>query len=155
MSNRTAAMNIPVAVQPVFFSELGDGFIEAFGPETADRLYPFKSMLAAGIELGGSSDNPVSELDPRKGLCGAIMRTTPSGKTIGPEERLTMDQALRMYTSGSAYLSFDEHCNGTIELGKHADFTVMAEDPREVAPEEVPQIPFTMTVVDGEVVWAE
>ena len=152
---RAAAMNIPVAVQPVFFSELGDGFIEAFGPETADRLYPFKSMLAAGIKLGGSSDNPVSELDPRKGLCGAVMRTTPSGKVIGPGERLTMDQALRMYTSGSAYLSFDEKRNGTIELGKHADFTVMAADPREVAPEKVPEIPFTMTVVGGEVVWNE
>ena len=150
---RAAAMNIPVAVQPVFFSELGDGFIEAFGPETADRLYPFKSMLAAGINLGGSSDNPVSELDPRKGLAGAVLRTTPSGKTIGSEEKLTMDQALRMYTSGSAWLSFDEHCNGTIELGKHADFTVMAEDPRNVEPEEVPNIPFIMTVVDGEVVW--
>lgn len=151
--NRAAAMNIPVAVQPVFFSELGDGFIEAFGQETADRLYPFKSMLAAGIKLGGSSDNPVSELDPRKGLSGAVMRTTPSEKTIGPGEMLTMNQALKLYTSGSAWLSFDENCNGTIELGKHADFTVMAEDPRNVAPEEVPQIPFTMTVVDGEVVW--
>ena len=150
---QAAAMNIPVAVQPVFFSELGDGFIEAFGPETADRLYPFKSMLAAGIKLGGSSDNPVSDLDPRKSLCGAVTRTTPSGKIIGPRERLTMDQALKLYTSGSAWLSFDEQCNGTLELGKHADFTVLAEDPRSVAPEEVPDIPFTMTVVGGEIVW--
>ena len=151
--HRAASMNVPVAIQPVFFSELGDGFIEAFGPDAADRLYPFKSMLAAGIKLGGSSDNPVSSLDPRKGLCGAVLRTTPSGRTIGAQERLTMDQALRLYTRGAAYLSFDENCNGSIELGKHADFTVMAADPREVAPGEVPQIPFTMTVVDGEVVW--
>jgi predicted amidohydrolase YtcJ len=152
--SRVVAMNIPVAVQPVFFSELGDGFIEAFGPETADRLYPFKSMLAAGIKLGGSSDCPVSELDPRKGLCGAVMRSTPSGKILGPTERLTMDEALRMYTQGSAYLSFDEGRNGTIELGKRADFTVMAADPRRVDPVEVPDIPFTMTIVGGEIVWS-
>ncbi|MBW2178748.1 MAG: amidohydrolase family protein, partial [Deltaproteobacteria bacterium] len=124
--NRTVSMNIPVAVQPVFFSELGDGFIEC----------------------------PVSELDPRKGLCGAVIRTTPSGKFIGPTESLTMDEALRLYTRGSAYLSFDENCNGTIESGKHADFTVMAVDPRDIEPEKVPEIPFTMTVVDGEIVWS-
>ena len=152
--NRTVSMNIPVAIQPVFFSELGDGFIEAFGPETADRLYPFKSMLSAGIKLGGSSDCPVSELDPRKGLGGAVMRSTPSGKVLGSTERLTMDEALRLYTRGSAYLSFDENCNGTIESGKHADFTVMAADPRDIEPEKVPEIPFTMTVVDGEIVWS-
>jgi hypothetical protein len=151
---RTAAMHIPVAVQPVFFSELGDGFVEAFGAETADRLYPFKSMLAAGIPLGGSSDCPVSEIDPRKGLWGAVARSTPSGNVIGPGEALTMDDALRMYTTGSAYLSFDENVNGTIEVGKHADFTVLAEDPRDVPLETVPQIPFVMTVVAGEVVWA-
>ncbi len=65
-----------------------------------------------------------------------------------------MDEAIRLYTQGSAYLSFDEDHNGTIEPGKRADFTVMAADPRDLSPEEVPDIPFTMTVVDGEVVWS-
>lgn len=152
---RAAAMNIPVAVQPVFFSELGDGFVEAFGPESAHRLYPFKSMLKAGIHIGGSSDCPVAALDPRLGLRDAIMRQTPSGITLGPQEALTPDEALRMYTLGSAYLSFDENHNGTIALGKRADFTVMADDPRRVSPQDIPQIPFTMTVVGGEVVWSE
>ncbi len=151
---RAADMNIPVAVQPVFFSELGDGFIEAFGPELSHRLYPFRSMLKAGLKLGGSSDCPVSELDPRRGLSGAVLRKTPSGAVIGPEESLTMDQAIRLYTLGAAYLSFDETDNGTIEPGKRADFTVMAEDPRVVDPEEVPSIPFVMTVVGGRVVWS-
>lgn len=151
---RTAAMNIPVSVQPVFFSELGDGFIEAFGPELADRLYPFKSMLEAGIVAGGSSDCPVSELDPRKGLVGAVKRESPSGKVLASGEALTMDQALRLYTQGSAYLSFDENDSGTIEIGKRADFTVMAEDPRAIPIDEVLYIPFTMTVVDGEVAWS-
>lgn len=152
--NSAVAMNIPIAIQPGFFNELGDGFIEAFGTEAADRLYPFKSMLMAGVKLGGSSDCPISELDPRKGLYGAVMRSTPSGKIIGPTERLTMDEALKVYTRGSAYLSFDEDCNGTIEIGKRADFTVMAADPREVNIEEVLSIPFTMTVVGGKIVWS-
>ena len=152
---RAAAMNIPVAVQPVFFSELGDGFVEAFGPDLAHQLYPFKSMLNAGINIGGSSDCPVATLDPRLGLRDAIMRQTPSGLKLGPQEALTPDEALRIYTRGSAYLSFDEHNNGTIELGKRADFTVMADDPRQVSPQDIPHIPFTMTVVGGEIVWSE
>ena len=72
-----------------------------------------------------------------------------------PREALTMDEAIGIYTQGSAYLSFDEKHNGTIELGKRADFTVMAADPRDIEPQEVPDIPFTMTVVDGEIVWSE
>ena len=150
---RAAAMNILASVQPVFFGELGDGFIEAFGPELSHRLYPFKSMLRAGMTLGGSSDCPVSQLDPRMGLRDAVLRRTPSGVRLAPHESLTMDEAIRLYTRGSAYLSFDEARNGTIEPGKRADFTVMAADPREVSPEEVPDIPFTMTVVGGDVIW--
>ena len=152
---RTADMNILAAVQPVFFSELGDGFIEAFGPDLSQQLYPFKSMLKAGINLGGSSDSPVSLLDPRQGLAGAVLRETPSGAVLAPEEVLTMDEALRLYTQGSAYLSFDEKDNGTIEIGKRADFTVMAEDPRLVQPRDVLDIPFSMTVVHGRIVWSE
>jgi len=150
---RAADMNILATVQPVFFGELGDGFLEAFGPELAQQLYPFKSMLKAGMMLGGSSDCPVCNLDPRLGLQGAVERRTPSGETLGAAESLTMDEAIRLYTQGAAYLSFDEHRNGTIEPGKRADFTVMVADPREVDVDEVPDIPFVMTVVDGDIVW--
>jgi len=151
---RAAAMNIPVAVQPVFFSELGDGFLEAFGGDLAQNLYPFKNMLAAGIKIGGSSDCPVCRLDPRLGLRDAVLRRSPSGEIIGAREVLTMDEAIGLYTRGAAYLSFDENNNGSIALGKRADLTVMAADPRDVKPEEVPDIPFTMTVVGGEIVWS-
>jgi predicted amidohydrolase YtcJ len=151
---RAVRMNIPASVQPVFFSELADGWIEAFGPELANQLYPFKSMLRSGMKIGGSSDCPVCKVDPRLSLRDAVLRRSPSGKTLGSQEALTMDEALRLFTQGSAYLSFDEKHNGTIEPGKRADFTVMAADPRDMAPEEVPDIPFVMTVVDGEIVWS-
>jgi predicted amidohydrolase YtcJ len=82
------------------------------------------------------------------------VRRTPSGINLGPQEALTPNEALHLYTRGSAYLSFDEDKNGTIELGKRADFTVMGDDPRQVSPEDIPQIPFTMTVVDGKIVWS-
>jgi predicted amidohydrolase YtcJ len=145
-------MNIAVAIQPTFIGELGDGILEALGPERANRVFPYRSMLQAGMCLGGSSDGPVTLLDPRLGLRDAVLRRTPSGETLGPDEVLTMYEALYMYTRGAAYLSFDEHLSGTIEVGKRADFTVMGYDPLVVRAEEVPDIPIVMTVVGGEIV---
>jgi len=152
---RAAAMNIGVSSQPVFFSFLGDGFIEAFGRERADKLYPFKSMLGAGMPLGGSSDCPVSPPDPRLSLAGAVLRRTESGEVLGPDEVLTMDEALRMYTAGSAWLAFEENIAGTIEVGKRADFTVFETDPRTVPPEEVPDLPIEMTILGGKATYSQ
>lgn len=150
---RAAAMNIGISSQPVFFSFLGDGFIEAFGQESAHSLYPFKSMIQSGIHLGGSSDCPVSPNDPRLGLVGAVMRQSASGQTIGPQECLTMVEALRMFTFESAWLAFDEKIAGTIEIGKRADFTVFADDPRYMPVENVQHLPVKMTVLGGELTY--
>ena len=87
--------------------------------------------------------------DPRLGLQGAALRRTQAGRAFGPREALTMDQALRMYTQGSAYLNHEDGVCGTLEPGKRADFTVLEADPREVDVEEVDQIPVVMTVVGG------
>ncbi len=150
---RARSMNILMAVQPPFISDLGDGILEAFGPQRASRVMPYKSMLEAGLILGAGSDCPVVGLDPRVGLRDAVTRLTNQGRALAPDEALSMDQALAMYTKGAAYLSFDENVMGSIELNKRADFTVLAADPREVAPDQVPHIPVVMTVVDGEVVY--
>ena len=147
---RAAAMNIGISSQPVFFSFLGDGFVEAFGEPKVHSLYPFKSMLRAGIHLGGSSDSPVSLHDPRLGIAGAVLRTSLSGRVIGPGERLTMDEALHMFTSGAAWLSFEENIAGSLEIGKRADFTVFTEDPRRVPVEDLSDLTVKMTVVGGE-----
>ena len=151
---RAASMKIGISIQPAFFSSLGDGWIEAFGLEGAGRLYPFKSMLKAGLPLGLSSDCPVIPPDPRIGFRDAALRKTGAGVVLGPEEALSPDEVLRLYTMGAAYLSFDEKVAGTIEAGKRADFTVLAADPRSIPPEEVADIPFRMTVVGGEVVFS-
>ena len=65
-----------------------------------------------------------------------------------------MDEALKMFTYGSAYLAFEENIAGTIEIGKRADFTVLAADPREVPIEEVPDISVKMTIVEGKTVFS-
>jgi len=151
---RAEAMKISISSQPVMFSVLGDGWLEAFDRETVHKLYPFKSMLRAGIPLGGSSDCPVDPHDPRLGLRDAVLRKTASGQVIGPKEALTMEEALRMFTIGSAYVNCEEAVAGSLTPGKRADFTVWAGDPRAIPPEEVPELPVMMTVVGGKITFA-
>ena len=77
------------------------------------------------------------------------MRRSPSAKGIGPGERLTMDEALHMFTAGWAWLSFEENVAGTLAIGKRADFTVFAQDPRKLPVEAVPDVGVKMTVAGG------
>lgn len=148
---RAAAMQVPVAVQPAMFSVLGDGWIEAYGPEKANMLYPYRTMLAAGIPLGGSSDCPVIGQDPRCGLRDAVLRRSPSGQSFNQDQALTVGQMIRLYTQGSAYLVHNETQAGTLAPGFLADLTVLAQDPREIPLEEVESLPITMTIVGGEI----
>lgn len=148
---RAAAMKVPVAIQPGMFSILGDGWIEAYGPDKASLLYPYRTMLAAGIPLGGSSDCPVIGQDPRCALRDAVVRRSPSGRPFNQDQTLTVGQMIRLYTQGSAYLVHNETQAGLLAPGYLADLTVFAEDPREVPVEEVENLPITMTIVGGEV----
>jgi hypothetical protein len=147
-------MNLYIASQANFFSLLGDGFIEAYGPERSRDLYPFKTFLNRGIKLGLSSDCPVAEPNPLIGLRDAICRRTPSGKKFGPAECITGEQALSLYTREAAYFSFEEGERGTLEAGKFADLAVLDKDPTQIAPEEIPTCKIKMTVVGGKVVYA-
>jgi predicted amidohydrolase YtcJ len=148
-------MNLYIASQANFFSLLGDGFMEAYGPERSRELYRFRTLLKKGVRLGFSSDAPVAEPNPLIGIRDAICRRTLSEKEFGPAECLTAEQALSLYTREAAYFSFEEKERGTLEEGKWADFAVLDKDPTRVAPEEIPSCKVKMTVVGGKVVYSE
>jgi len=148
-------MNLFIASQANFFSLLGDGFIEAYGPERSRELYRFRTLLNRGIRLGFSSDAPVADPNPLIGLRDAVCRRTLSGKEFAPAECLTAEQALSLYTREAAYFSFEEKDRGTIEEGKFADLVVLDKDPTRVSPEEIPTCKVKMTVVGGRVVYSE
>jgi predicted amidohydrolase YtcJ len=80
-----------------------------------------------------------------------VCRQTWTGKTVGADQAITVDQAIRMFTINAAYNAFEEKIKGSIEIGKIADFAVLANNPHEVDPAKIKDIPVDMTIVDGKV----
>jgi len=148
-------LGLYIASQANFFSLLGDGFIEAFGPARSQELYRFRTLLERKIKLALSSDCPVADPDPLVGLRDAVCRKTAAGREIGSSERITVEQALALYTREAAYFSFEEKERGTLTEGKMADLAVLDRDPRKVPPEEIPGCRLKMTVVGGRIVYED
>jgi hypothetical protein len=138
-----------VSVQPcVMASEFSVySAVERLSKERARWLYPLKTLLKKGICICGGSDCPMEPLNPLLGIQAVVNRQ------FYPEEQLTVDEALRMYTVNAAYASSEENVKGSIEEGKFADFTVLSSDPHEVPPSKIQDIAVEMTVVGGKVAY--
>lgn len=149
---RMAAMGVIPVGQPPFIHEFGDGFLTHLGRERCQLTYPLKSLLNAGIPVAGSSDSPVSSYQPLIGIQAAVTERTIGGAEFAPAERLTVEEALAIYTRNAAYAAFDETKKGTVTVGKLADFAVLGADPRAVPPEEIAAIPVVATMRGGEFV---
>jgi hypothetical protein len=150
---RVAELGLYISSQANFFSLLGDGFIEAYGPTRSQELYRFNTLLKRGIKLGLSSDCPVAEPNPLIGVRDSICRRTASGQDFGPAECITVEQAFSLYTREAAYFSFEEKERGTLKEGKWADLVVLDRDPMLLRPEAIPKCQVKMTMVGGKIVY--
>jgi hypothetical protein len=148
--SRAAGLGVIAVPQGRFASELGDGMLAAVGHERHDWLYRQRSLLDAGLTLPGSSDRPVSNGAPLLGMHDMVNRRTATGVPFNPGEAITIEQALRAYTVGSAYASRAEHTRGTIAAGMLADLVVLSDDPTAVSPACIGGIEVLATFVDGE-----
>ena len=145
---------VPVA-QPIFFWEFGDGYLRNYGPERVRWMFPVRTYAAEGIIAAGSSDCPVTRVDPLWGIYEALSRTTMSGQNAGAEERIGLFDAVRMFTINGAYASFEEKIKGSLEPGKLADLIVLDRDLIGSRPEEIREASVALTMIGGEVVhWA-
>jgi len=147
---RMAALGVIPDPQGRFIGEIGDGMIRALGAQRVDECYRGQSFLQAGIELPGSSDRPVVDGAPLKGIHDLVNRRTDSGQEFALQEALTPEQALRAYTYGSAYSTFLEADMGSIEPGKVADFAVLSDDLTRIEHEHIGAIEVLSTVIDGQ-----
>ncbi|MGH9008788.1 MAG: amidohydrolase family protein, partial [Acidimicrobiia bacterium] len=133
----------------------GDDYAAILGPERAGFLYRGRSFLDAGVRIAGSSDRPVADGAPLRAIAFMADRRSCSGQVIGPGEELTVTEALEAYTIHAAWACGVERWVGTITPGRQADFVVLAEDPRQVPPDRIPDIEIRATLVGGEVAYGE
>ena len=124
-----------------------------YGPERVARMFPHRSFLDYGIPVAGSSDHPPGPYPPLLGIHSCVTRKSHTGEVLGADQKIMPEEALRLYTMGGAYASFDEHVKGSLETGKLADFVVLSEDPTSVSPDSIKDIAVAMTIVGGEVVF--
>jgi predicted amidohydrolase YtcJ len=101
------------------------------------------------------NDPPVTPEEPLRNISVAITRTAPSGRVLGPQERLTVDQAIRAQTIDAAYQLFADGVIGSLEVGKYADMVVLSADPRAVPPEDIADLEVRATFLAGRLVYAK
>lgn len=150
---RIVALGMIPVPQGRFISELGDGVLTALGATRAKLAYRVRSLLDAGIEVPASTDTPVVNGDPILNLHDLVNRKTSGGQDFGPGEALTVEQALRAYTVGSAHAVHQEQDKGTIAPGMLADFTVLGTDPLVVPHDELASLEVSATIVGGRVAY--
>jgi predicted amidohydrolase YtcJ len=133
---------------------LGDQYAENFGPERVRWLHPHKTMKEMGIIAGGNSDCPVTFYSPWVQIYVAVTRKSSSGQVVGPEEAISVMDAIRVYTINGAYLSKEECIKGSIEAGKLADMIILEKDILTIPPEEIKDLKVSTTIVGGKIVYS-
>jgi predicted amidohydrolase YtcJ len=150
-----ATQGVIASMQPAHIIDDGNWAGKRLGPRVTDS-YLFRSLLDAGVVLAFGSDWTVAPLDPLLGIYAAVTRRTADGRNPGgwiPEQKVTLEQALRAYTTGNAYGVFAEATRGKIAPGYRADLVVVDRDLFSVSPETLEQAQVRVTVMAGRVVY--
>ncbi|MFG3506487.1 amidohydrolase [Streptomyces sp. NPDC047821] len=146
---RFARLGVSAVVQPSFLRYFGDDYATVMGPRRAPWMYRGRGFLDHGITLVGSSDRPVADGAPLRAIQFMVERASTSGQVIGPDEGITVEQALHAYTVAGAYACRWDDSAGSLTPGKRADLVVLGDDPRRVDPARIGDIDVVATFVDG------
>lgn len=151
---RFRALGVIASMQPNHLLTDMNWAESRIGRERAKTSYPWAGFLAADVPLAFGTDFPVEPINPFRGLYAAITRKDERGrKEYFPEQKLSIDDAIVAYTSGSAYAEFAENEKGTLTPGKLADFVVLDRDITRASPEDVLKTKVLRTVVGGKTVY--
>ena len=152
---RFARLGVIASMQPYHAIDDGRWAEKVIGHERGKTTYAFRSLLDAGTRLAFGSDWFVAPATPLEGIYAAVTRRTLDGAHPNgwyPEQKIGVEDALRAYTSGGAYASFDERDKGVLATGKLADFVMIDRDITRVPPEMIREARVMMTVVGGKIV---
>lgn len=146
-------LNIHCVSQSIFLKELGKNFAMYLEEERLSRTYPYRSVLDAGINLSLSSDAPVvKDFNPITGIKAAIFRKDNEGNILGTNEKISLQEAIYAYTMGSAKANDSEAFNGSIEVGKKADFLLLNKKLNDTITEDE-NLYVASTYINGEEVY--
>jgi hypothetical protein len=159
-ARRAVRLGAVVDTQPMWFYKDGDALLKALGPKYMNTFIGVKTWKDNGVTVALNADHmqgfdPVGALNPYHPLLAmqaAITRKTEGGQVIGPGERISRLDALRMTTINAAYIGFEENKKGSIEVGKLADLAILTGDFLTVPEDQLLEIKAYMTIVDGKVV---
>jgi hypothetical protein len=145
---RLKKQNVVVSVQPKVISTEFTVWsaIKRLGKERARWLHPLKTLIDEGVKVAGGSDCPMEPLSPLLGMQEVVLRAE------FPEQRLSVEEALHLYTLDAAYASGEENVKGSIEEGKLADLIILSSDPNAVVPEKIKNISVEMVLVNGRLI---
>lgn len=140
-------------IQPRFLAGDFPWVIDRVGEERIRYSYIWKTMMERGIICAAGSDTPVEPIDPLLGIHAAVTRKAPGESHEGylPQEKLTMQEAIHLFTQGSAAVTREGHVKGTLSRGKYADMTVYSNDLFSMDPDELLTTKVLMTVIGGKV----
>ncbi len=154
--DRMAASGVIGSIQPIFVATDLNWAESRVGPALIRSSYAWKKMLEAGIPCAGGSDAPVEPINPLLGVWAAVCRQNDAGEPVGgwlPSERLTLQEALELFTLGSAQSEFSEGEKGIIREGALADLVVLDRDPFSVSNDDLRNLRVVETWVGGKRVW--
>ena len=126
------------------------------GPERSKGAYAWRTMLNRGVHLAFGTDYPVEEVNPMRGLHACVTRQLPDGAPPGgwePQEKISLDECIAAYTTGSAYAEFEEGKKGQIVAGQYADILVLSDDLTKVAPDKILSVKVLQTYAGGKLVY--
>ena len=148
-------LGIIVSMQPYHAIDDGRWGEKRIGHERARSSFAWRSMLDAGVALAFGSDWPMAPLDPLLGIYAAVTRATLDGESrrVVSGTALDGEEALRAYTQGCAFASFEEQEKGTISPGKFADLVVLSDDLFKIPPDRIKNTKVEITIVGGRVVY--
>lgn len=155
---RFAQLGVIASVQPYHCIDDGVWAEKRIGPERIKYTYPFKSFLEAGVKLCFGTDWYVAPLNPMLGLYAAVTRRTLDEKNPDgwiPEQKISIEDAIKCYTINSAYAAFEENIKGSIETGKLADMIVLSDDLLSIDPINIKDVEVLMTIFDGKIIYTK
>ena len=153
---RFGKLHVVASMQPMHIIDDGRWAWKRLDEKRLKGTYAFRSLLDSGAVLAFGSDSPVASMNAVWGIYAAVTRRTLDDKNPNgwiPEQKISVDEAVRAFTWGSAYAEFQDSLKGTLEVGKLADLVILSDDIYTIDPVKIASVKVLTTVMDGKVVY--